>query len=50
MRKRLFRNLSLRDKRRERIQREQLRQKQQEEFIRMLNERQDRDIDIDGEV
>ena len=50
MRKRLFRNLSLRDKRREMIQREQMRQKQQEEFIRMLNERQDRDIDIDGEV
>ena len=50
MRKRLFRNLSLRDKRREMIQREQLRQKQRDELIRMLNERQDRDIDLDGEV
>ena len=40
----------MKDKRREMIQREQLRKKQQEEFIRMLNERQDRDIDLDGEV
>ena len=40
----------MKDKRREMIQREQLRQKQQEELIRMLNERQDRDIDLDGEV
>ena len=38
------------NKRREIEQREELRKKQQEEQIRMLNERQDRDIDLDGEV
>ena len=38
------------NKRREIEQREELRKKQQEELIRMLNERQDRDIDLDGEV
>ena len=48
--KRLFRNLLMSNKRREIEQREELRKKQQEEQIRMLNERQDRDIDLDGEV
>ena len=48
--KRLFRNLLMSNKRREIEQREELRKKQQEEMIRMLNERQDRDIDLDGEV
>ena len=38
------------NKRREIEQREELRKKRQEEMIRMLNERQDRDIDLDGEV
>lgn len=50
MRKRLFRNLLMSNKRREIEQREELWKKQQEELIRMLNERQDRDIDLDGEV
>ncbi len=48
--KRLFRNLLMSNKRREIEQREELRKKQQEEMIRMLNERQDRDIDLDGEL
>ena len=38
------------NKRREIEQREELRKKQQEELIRMQNERQDRDIDLDGEI
>ncbi len=50
MRKRLFRNLLMSNKRREIEQREELRKKQQEELIRMQNERQDRDIDLDGEI
>ncbi len=50
LRKRLIRRLSLRDKINEEEAREQYRRTQREELIRMLNERQDRDIDLDGEV
>ena len=50
LRKRLIRRLSLRDKISNEEAREQYRRTQREELIRMLNERQDRDIDLDGEV